>query len=534
MDCNTGKRSTRAIPLVDHLQTVQRPTDIKISHFEALNIHVLEGASAEDIVPWAGYLPSKEGWDSIPQEQLSHADEVTRVPMSNGSISPGLQVYRERQKELLVDNTSAFRTVRRIPPLAGESAARLGNSYEFFKNLELCSGYWPDTSLPSQKQGNHESSGDMSEEVSDGDAPSSNIPRHLQTHIAIGNGAQLPPDHRTQLLHSFTKLVAYPFGCNVTFARTEPRLHLTPSSSSSLSSSASSNPHSGSTTPRAKQKHRPSSHFNSSATFIYRTPTDRASARNGIVEGPLAVLSSRASHTFTLPSDHNLDFAREVVAILLTAQQRSRQHKTERRFGEDAWWTTSPRWGGGVGGPIGREAEARAEAEKAIEEGIASGKGLASAVNQEAKRLIGGINSGQIQRSSSPSPSKRSKTALTKEGNFQMYESYRNLKSPSASWDPKCRYEAIGKASGETYDDIFLISCLNHHVSVVRARVPDKLVEVLEGADEEAGWGKLEICRTKWFDLYLGTERIEALNVIWGVVNWLMRKEGSEKEGELE
>ena len=506
---------------MDFLQSVQRPADIKISHFEALNIHVLEDASAEDIVPWSGYLPSAQGWDSVPREQLSQADEASRVSLNNGTISPGMQVYRERQKELLTDNTAAFRTIRRIPPPAGESAARLGNSYEFFKNLEVCSGFWPDTSLALQAQDNQQTGANhLAGNVKDNETPESNVPGHLQTNVLIGNGAQLPPDFRIQLLHSFTKLVAYPFGCNVTFARTEPRLHLTPPQSSA------------SPAPIRNQKSKqrlPSSHFNSSATFIYRTPTDRASARNGIVEGPLAVVSARASHTFSLPTDHNLDFAREVVAILLTAQQRSRQNKSERRFGQDEWWTTAPRWGGGPGGPIGREAEARLEAEKAVEDGIASGKGLASAVSLEARRLIGGIN--PLPPAPSPSASKRSKTALDKKGNLQIYENYRKMTPPSASWDAKCRYEAIGKIKGARYDDIFLISCLNHHVSIMRARVPDKLIEVLEGAEEGEGWGKLEICRTKWFDLYLGKERVEALNIVWGLTAWLMRKvdDGLEK-----
>lgn len=516
---STGQRPQHSTPLVAHLQTVYRPADIKASHFEALNIHVTSDASPTDIIPWSGYLPLSEEWNAIPQDQLVQENEASRKPLNNGNLSPGVQTYRERQKELLSDNTAAFRTVRRIPPPAGETAARLGNAYEFFKNLELFSGFWPDTSLPLASQEDGEEAGSSRPEEHQ-IAPSTSPPstRHIQTHVAIGNGAQLPPDYRTHLLHAFTKLVAYDFGCNVTFARSEPRLHLTPGATVDPSSKEKLHP-----------RTQPPSHFNSSATFLYRIPTDRASARNGTVEGPLAVLSARASHTFTLPSDHNLDFAREIVAILLTAQQRARHDKTERRFGEGEWWTTVPRWGGGLGGPIGKESEAKFELLKAAEEGIASGKGVANAVNMEARRLIGGINP---PKAASPSPNKRSKTSLTVGGNMQMYENYRSLTPPASTWDRKCRYEAIGKVAGEDFDDIFLISCLNHHVSIVRARVPDKLINVLEGGAEDEGWGKLELWRSKWFDLYQGKERVEAMDIVWGMMAWLMRKVEVNEQGD--
>ena len=83
------------------------------------------------------------------------------------------------------------------------------------------------------------------------------------------------------------------------------------------------------------------------------------------------------------------------------------------------------------------------------------------------------------------------------------------------------------------YDDIFLVSSLNHHVAILRVRVPDALIHVLEGGAEEEGWGKVEVWRTKWFDLFQGDERVEAMGIVWGMMAWLMRKvevgEGEEK-----
>jgi len=250
--------------LVALLQTIQRPADIQMSHFEALGVHVISNASHQEILPDASYLPPFEEWKAIGQEDVLGATAASKNPLNNGLFSPGVSTYQERSKELSIENTAAFRTIRRIPPPAGETSVRLGNAYEFFKNLEFFSGFWDDTSLPpsTNESVNENSNSNKGQEV----------PTHLQTYNRIGTGSQLPHEYRQHLLNAFIKLVAYDFGCNVNFARCEPRLILKPSNAS-----------------------KPPSYFNSSASFIYRTPTDRSAARSGIVEGPLASVSCRTT-----------------------------------------------------------------------------------------------------------------------------------------------------------------------------------------------------------------------------------------------
>ncbi|PVH88056.1 hypothetical protein DL98DRAFT_509563 [Cadophora sp. DSE1049] len=491
-------RTRGKVSLVNFLQTIHRAADIKLSHLEAVGVHVISDVSPRALLPDASYLPPLKKWNEIAPEDLLEANEATRQPLSNGHLSPGVQTYRERQKELLTDNTAAFRTIRRIPAPTGETAARLGNAYEFFKNLEFFSGYWPDTSIPPKPE---PAETDISEEAAEGEKDV--VPNHMKTHVPSGNGAQLPPDYRQNLLTAFVKLVAYDFGCNVSYPRTEPRLHLTPSPALPPKS-----------TP-------PPSYFNSSVTFVYRTPVERSAARAGVVEGPVATLSARASTVFSNPSDELLDLAREVVGVLLTAQHRSREGKTEKRFGDGKWWTTTPRWGGGPGGPIGREGDKAEEVAIALASGVpeklpataeeAPGVKMAN----EVKRQIGGLNG--------PSPPKRSKKGGKESAMMAVYENYRKMNPPSATWDRKARYSAIGKVPGKGYDDIFLMSALNHHVSIVRARVSEKLLGVLEGGMEDE-WERLEIRRTKWYDLYLKDERVEAMGCVWGVMAWLMRK----------
>ena len=520
--------------LVTLLQTIQRPADIQLSHFEALGLHVISDASPEDILPDPSYLPPIDQWTSTPPEDWEAATIASKKPLNNGNLSPGLQTYLERRNELSIDNTAAFRTIRRIPAPTGESAVRLGNAYEFFKNLELFSAYWPDTSLPPKVDPDPNTPSFSSEEEPKDDQKEKLTPLHLRTHHRTGTGAQLPPEYRQHLVTAFIKLVSYDFGCNVSFPRVEPRLHLT--------------------LPKTNTTNFPSSYFNSNAQFIYRTPRDRPSARLGIVEGPLAAVSCRTTTVFANDVDSKLDLAREVVALLLTAQQRAREGHEEKRFGEGKWWTTVPRWGGGPGGAIGKEVDktpstdaplpskpedqvspAVAAAATAMS-GSVSAAGQATKVPEriaEVRRAIGGINA--FGSSASPNPSKRSKRGA-KDGNLAIYDNYRRMLPPAVNWDPKARYQGIGKVRGAGYDDIFLLSALNHHVCLVRARVPDELLGVLGGevtdGSGEREWGKLVMYRSRWFDLFLRDDRIEAMGLVWGLMSWLMRAVGDPAEGE--
>jgi hypothetical protein len=98
------------------------------------------------------------------------------------------------------------------------------------------------------------------------------------------------------------------------------------------------------------------------------------------------------------------------------------------------------------------------------------------------------------------------------------------MNPPGPTWDRKARYCAIGKEPGTGYDDVFMVSSLNHHICIVRMRVPDKVLAVLDGIDEEGPWERVAMFRSKWYDLYLKKERIEAMGVVWGMIAWLMRQ----------
>ncbi|KAI9643430.1 hypothetical protein NHQ30_008049 [Ciborinia camelliae] len=506
----------RDIPLVTFLQTVHRPTDIKPSHFEALGIHIIPNASPRDLLPDPSFLPPVEKWTNIPEEDLEDVTTASRIPLSNGNRGPGVKTYLDRRRELSIDNTAAFRTVRRIPQPKGTAAARLGNSYEFYKNLEIFSGYWVDTSLPKEAVPPSDATESDVKNQTEGELEEAEdtVPLHQQTHIRTGTGSQLPHEYRQALTTAFIKLVAYDFGCNVSFPRVEPRLHIHPPPSQSLSSP---------------------SHFSAmGATMLYRIPTDRYSARTGFLEGPLAAVSCRSNTSFATPFDSNLDLAREVITLLLTAQQRNREGKEEKRFGEGEWWTTVPRWGGAKGGPIGKEIEAATS--DSSPNPLPSTEDGPKTLLIDIKSKIGGINSIpslpslpslQSINSERRPPQKKPRTARLG-GQAQLYENYRKMMPPASTWDKKARYMAIGKPGGVQgdWDEVFLISCLNHHISFLRGRVGKGILEVLDGeADGKEGFERTVIWRTKWYDLFQVEDRVEAMGIVWGMVAWIMRVE---------
>lgn len=480
---------------------------------------MIEDASITDLMPDPSYLP-KEEWNFPPPDDHPIPRPGEGPQLNNGRNAPGHKQYYDRCKELATDNAIAFRTVRRLPSLPGEQSARLGNAYEFFKNLELLSGFWKDTTLEGPEP-----------QMGDGDER----PLHQRIHVRSGTGSQTPAEFRDSMLASFVKLVTYDFACNVSRPRVEPRLFIGPS----VDKERRRFPHTS-----------PSTSFPTNITFVYRTPNDRTSARGGIIEGPILALSSRHTTVFDNQFEQTLDLCREVVGLLVCAQQRAREGKTEVTHEESdpkKWWCYKPRWGGGSGGPIGKE-EDRLPPGVSDEPNVASSasieKSLAEAAAQKSEELAArgpeihgregldairaalGAGGPLPSLSAGPSPVKRNIRGKGK--TMSLYDNYRQVRPPSSSWDRKCRYTAIGKVQGAEYDDVFLVNCLNHHVCISRARVPKTLIDTIEGRQERIS-EPLKVWRTKWYDLFNKEERTEAFTAVWGMIQWLMRVPSEEE-----
>ncbi|KAL8405116.1 hypothetical protein RB594_009851 [Gaeumannomyces avenae] len=585
------------------LQTVIRPAEVTDRHFKALGVHVTPDAEIDVLIPDPAVVPDFAAWDELSFTQACDSNQSTRVRLNNGNMSPGVQAYHERIKELSTANEAAFMTVRRVHHAPGQPQVRLGNSYEFFRLLESCSTFWDDTSAPPESES----------EVANRDDPDGSGGDTVKPGAGYGRtsaGSSMPPEIRVNLLNAFIKLVAYDFGCNVAGSRVEPRLYLNlptipapapgeasttaPGSATTASSSPSEPGPPHAAAPDASPTTAPalagrSSYFNSACQFVFRTPTTREAARAGIVEGPLAAVSARHTTSFS-PRDESgsppgsgdkesvMDMAREIVAALLTAQHRAREGRAERRVGLGTWWTTRRRWGGGEGGPIGREVDSNSATSTTTSTSFTSTAipvRATSAVLTKPIATAAGIGAesakppttpaegndppssaaplaptpsnvmqvperkGLVSSSSAagrksphhhpvPSLSTRGQRSKSRRTTLAIYDNYRMVRPPSSSWDRKVRYSAIGRDPAADYDDVFVVSAVFHHVSILRVRVPQRLLRVLEGAPEEAGsgrsWGKLEVFRSRWFDFFVADDRIAAMKLIWVMMAYLMRK----------
>lgn len=440
----------------------------------AIGLDLTLDARLQDLLPTTSCLPDFAFWDTCSPEQARKHDADNRIMLKNGAPSPGCHVYSERRRELANTNEDAFRTVRRVAPPKGKQQARLGNAYEFFRCLELFTAFWDDTSEPQRLPPSPELT------ASEAEAPAEPAPRQPPSSVRSSSGASMPAEYRHNMLNTFIKLVAYDFGCNVSMARVEPRLHLQ----------------------SPPGEHQRKSYTPSNCHFVFQSPATRETARAGVIYGPVAAVSARPSVDFTTPdveTAQSQDLAREVTAALITAQHRNREGKEEVRFGHEKWWTANRRWGGGAGGPIGREIE----------------KGSAPAGDRD-KTSAGhrdGVHDG-------PANKKARRT-------MPIYDNYRMVRPPASSWDRKAKYEAIGKVSGANYDDVFVMSSLFHHMSILRVRVPTRLLDVLDGSPEldltKRSWGKVEAWRSPWFDFFQADQRIVAMQLVWAVMAYQMR-----------
>lgn len=447
----------------------------------AIGLDLKLDVDKHDLIPDASCLPDFRQWDSFTAEEARNQSGQDRFPLKTGGMSPGCQVYLERWRELSNTNEDAFRTVRRILPPKGKQQARLGNTYEFFRCLELFTTFWDDPTQPPELP--------PSPELATSDTTCSNTEGNKQQPDSeqfqapvisrTSSGQSMPPEYRQNLLNAFIKLVAYDFGCNVSMARVEPRLHFNSSPS------------------QTQRK----SYTPSNCHFVFQSPMTREAARAGTVYGPVAVVSARPTINFTAPdaeTAQSLDLAREVLAALIAAQHRNREGKEEVRFGRGQWWTTQRRWGGGLGGPIGREID----------------KGTAVDDRRTAPPDVKYVQNGPII--------KRARKTMP------IYDNYRMVRPPSSSWDRKAKYEAIGKVAGANCDDIFVISSVFHHVSVLRVRVPTRLLDALDGSPEpdpaQRSWGNVQAWRSPWYDFFEVDQRIAAMQLVWAVVAYQMRK----------
>ena len=76
---------------------------------------------------------------------------------------------------------------------------------------------------------------------------------------------------------------------------------------------------------------------------------------------------------------------------------------------------------------------------------------------------------------------------------------------------------------------VFQVSSLNHHISIMKLTVHGAYVDCLTTGTlprplpDDVEWSRPELRRTQWFDLFDVEQRVEAFRALWGVMAYLTR-----------
>lgn len=463
-----------------HFLRLKKPSDVSLETLALLNVSFDPESDFETLLASISdhahsHLPPRT-WLEAPELNDTTSSEPNATLLCNGRKVPDQNEFYLRVKELSFKNEDAFANLTRKP--RGEKIPlRLAHFRKFWEGLDNMAYYW-DTSLddystPSIRKDKDVNGSDQIDSArgpsslgaippneeeprkkvktepmykmndqSPASAPTQGIvpptepslvlnrglparaaeqkaPWEVNTPIMsekpvdlskgsyrgyrIGNGAEMPDSYRLETVRAFLEPIAWAFGVTLAPHRRPPVLQLE----------------------RIRFPVRVS-------TVAWRGPQDRTRARQGWMEGPVLGVQCRAETNFgsddDLQANSILDVVRELGGMLLVAQERAREAKTEKRAGEGKWWTTTPRWGGGPGGEVGE------------------GKGASDAPTTESVGKTNDVSTGKPRVGSKD---RRKSTPA---------EIWNTLKPGNPLWDPKVMYEAIGKDSNVEWDDVSLVT----------------------------------------------------------------------------
>ena len=155
----------------------------------------------------------------------------------------------------------------------------------------------------------------------------------------------------------------------------------------------------------------------------------------------------------------------------------------------------------------------------------------------EKKVLIFPTNAGK--QISLVEAASQSKSARSNEDVKRVPEKYIKLHPPTSTWEKNVEYMQIGKDRKAQYDDIYIVSSINHHVSILHFHVAKQYNDFItnlgttapgssDGSSHQP-WSVLSVQRSRWYDLLKVEDRTEAMRGIWGVMGWLMRDTQSQE-----
>jgi hypothetical protein len=456
--------------------SIQGPEAVLTGHLLALN------CDHQPRRPGDALLPPREDGTSYVPSKTSEEDKQ----------------FAERIAELDITNDAAFRAINKTTK-PGDKKPRLTNMRRFWISLENMAQYW-------------DTSADQYYFVNVPDAPEKPGLEHQTKAVRrykgrrTASGRDMPDIYRANTVNDFVAGIISAFNCRVGPAYVAPGRFAPTMQIGKL-----------------EQPVRLTS-------VVLRIPNARDKQRAGFLEGPVMGVLERNTIDFGSTagfdvswrkSDH--DLLKEIGAMLIIAQQRAREGRPTMQD-EDKWYMTKPRWGGGPGGKLPHLDQAEEEYEDLI---MRMATTEAEKIDLDAQKLSAGR---KLQRAQ----------AFAKNWTTMP-------KTPTPSlWHAKTDYQAIGKPPGSPYDDVssiayypesgleltnmlqvFLVSCIYHHVSILRLTIHDAYTHYLttgvmpEQTPAEEDWCSPRLERTEWYDLLDQEGRVDAFRCIWGVMEYV-------------
>lgn len=473
---------------------------------EAFNITIAGNVPLDQLLP-SESLPSDLWLQDPSTNPNTWKIGQPHQKLSNGVPVPGHKTFYARADELRHSMDDISDAISGSRPTPGQNSTqtpiRCVQTRNFFQNLLLMAEFW-DTSKDNYIPANNTVASSESTETN---ASNNKVDTSKETYTGIRHGAphQMPASYREDTITQFLNLAVWPHHC-----------YLQPKGPRSL-------------TCKLHFQHRLHVQVQHIFTTVCRSVVgDREKARNGILEGPLLGVQCRNTTAFRKENENPgegreeiMDLLYEVGSALLIAQKRAREGTTEEPAGKDKFWAdgTTRHLGEVGGGKQDRE------------------------TNEQAKQEIFGAMEGV-------EPSKKD----LKEQQKLMVRArpYLAGKPQESLWEAKMEYRMVGKEVGKGYDTVFIVSALNHHISILSVRVYDRYLDFFTngqhpdptyqqhgtstanttanagqgtgvgGAGQE--WWKLQVKRSKWFDLLDPQDRVEAFRGVWALVGWMMRE----------
>ncbi|KEF61637.1 uncharacterized protein A1O9_03205 [Exophiala aquamarina CBS 119918] len=416
---------------------------------------------------------------------------------------------------------------------------------------------------PKTLQSNNVSRSGLSAEQSVSDTieiPTRSKMKQVYKGQRLGNGEQMSPSTRVSIVRNLLKMVIHKFNCRDFESNPKDKLRFTTVNVPSVFY-----------------------HF-----CVAKMPSEMKFARARMVEGPIMAVHARSEVRFKSSeglqnpaSDflgERFDLFREVGCLLLLAKQRSREGKDPAPVpAEHQWWASKVRWGGGetrwgqLANEVYEDEDPSWSPEEALLQKLKRDKDEEQERQEEAAAAadLKNLRTDDLIADTSTSGERPKKKKRSGEGNGtrgkggvkveykdgkrvmftqpirrKWYQDWTKIRPNALAWDEKVIYRKIGQQSkedgGNGWDDVYLLSAVNHHVCLMRLSVHEDYLEWLETGktvhpDGNASEGQrqphvLYVSRSNWYDLFDIAQRKELLTGVWRVMSWLNRDEVPKQE----